>query len=178
MKRTIENPAVGDRITFLKTTQETDGQYVHVEVVLQPGGGNDLHYHVAFDEHFEVVQGHLNVKCNGIEYVLGPGQKISAPAYAVHRFYNESSCEVKFKAIIEPAFKFEEGIRIAYGLAADGHCTKKGMPRSFWHLAILVSMGETYFPGVPLAAQRTLYHILGKLARFLKKDQKLQKYLQ
>jgi mannose-6-phosphate isomerase-like protein (cupin superfamily) len=177
MKRTIENPMVGDRVTFLKTTRETNGKYVHVEVELRPGGGNDLHYHTAFDEHFEVVEGLLNIKCNGVEYLLGPGEKISAPAYAVHRFYNSSPDNVKFKAIVEPAFKFEEGIRIAYGLAADGRCTRKGMPKSFWHLAILVDMGETYFPGIPLNAQRVLYKSLGRLARLFGKDRELAKYL-
>ncbi|MCF0051666.1 cupin domain-containing protein [Dyadobacter sp. LJ53] len=178
MKRTIENPIIGDRVTFLKTSKETNGEYVHVEVELKPGGGNDLHYHTCFEERFEVVDGHLNVKCNGTEYLLGPGDKITAPAHSIHRFYNKSAKDVRFKAVVEPAFKFEEGIRIAYGLAADGRCSKKGMPRSFWHLAILIDMGETYFPGIPYRAQRILYKSLGRVARLLGKDKELQRYLE
>ncbi len=36
--RTIENPMIGDRVTFVKTAAETDGEYELVRVVLQPGG--------------------------------------------------------------------------------------------------------------------------------------------
>jgi hypothetical protein len=37
--RVIENPVVGDRVTFLQTTEETGGAYVLMRSELAPRGG-------------------------------------------------------------------------------------------------------------------------------------------
>ena len=37
--QTIEHPVTGERMTFLRTSQETGGEYVLVELELAPGGG-------------------------------------------------------------------------------------------------------------------------------------------
>ena len=34
----IENPVTGERITFIQTAAETNGEFVIVETVVQPGG--------------------------------------------------------------------------------------------------------------------------------------------
>ena len=52
LSRILTNPAVRDKVTFLKTSAETKGAYVMVEVELAPGGGNRLHYHVDYKEIF------------------------------------------------------------------------------------------------------------------------------
>ena len=35
-ERVIENPVIGDRVTFLKTAEETDGEYMLAKVELAP----------------------------------------------------------------------------------------------------------------------------------------------
>jgi len=68
LARTIENPLVQDRVTFLETSDETGGAYEYVEVELAPGGGAGLHYHLAFTEHFEAVIGrHLRARRDVLE---------------------------------------------------------------------------------------------------------------
>jgi quercetin dioxygenase-like cupin family protein len=63
LPRTITNPLIGDTVTFLETSEETNGAYTLVEVTLAAGGGNGLHYHLDFDEEFEVIEGVLGVQC-------------------------------------------------------------------------------------------------------------------
>ncbi len=41
----IENPATGERITFLNTTQETNGELLRFEYVLPPGFTIAEHVH-------------------------------------------------------------------------------------------------------------------------------------
>jgi len=51
-KRVFSNPHVKDKITFIKTSKETAGEYTMIEVELAAGGGTPLHAHTSFDEQF------------------------------------------------------------------------------------------------------------------------------
>ncbi|HEX8529024.1 MAG TPA: cupin domain-containing protein [Cytophagales bacterium] len=177
MKRVIENPLVGDRVTFLKTSRETGGKYLYVKVELAPKGGNGLHYHTAFAEKFEALDGVLGVHCGGQELQLRPGQSAEVPPRTLHRFYNPSETEtITFQVTITPAGQFEQCLRLAYGLATDGKCRPNGAPKNFWHTALLMEMGETYFPNLPLGLQQGLFRLLSGLARLLGKHKEVEHY--
>ncbi len=61
LPRTIENPLSGERVTFLVTAQETDGEYVRIRNETSAGAqGVVMHYHLAYTEAFEVLQGSLD----------------------------------------------------------------------------------------------------------------------
>lgn len=176
LPKTITHPLIGDTVTFLKTTAETNGAYTLVEVALLPGGGNDAHYHVNYSEVFEVLEGTLGVQYGKAEHVLNAGDTVTVPPKVVHRFFNKSSEHpVKFRVTIEPARHFEATLRIAYGLAADGKTNKKGMPH-IWHLAIILQKGESYLPGLPLVIQRGLFGVLARIARMKGVHRELYKY--
>jgi mannose-6-phosphate isomerase-like protein (cupin superfamily) len=59
--RRYYHPLPKDYATFLKTSEETGGEYTLIEVEVAPEGGTELHYHKTYDEHFEVVEGTLEV---------------------------------------------------------------------------------------------------------------------
>ena len=50
--RTIENPIIKDKVTFIRTSDETNGEVSEIVVDLAPGGGNEPHYHTSFVESF------------------------------------------------------------------------------------------------------------------------------
>ena len=54
-KRVFENPVIGDRVTFLKSSEETNGAYTLLEIELIAKGGNALHYNRSFSETFTAV---------------------------------------------------------------------------------------------------------------------------
>jgi quercetin dioxygenase-like cupin family protein len=175
--RVIENPIIKDRITVLKSTKDTNGEYLLGQLEVAPGGGNELHYHTSFTEKFSVIEGQLNVSLNGEEKVLKVGESAFVPKFAHHRFYNTSDQYVTALVELRPARNFEKAIRIGYGLARDGKVTAKAIPKSIWHLAILFQLGESYLPGLPLPLQRGIFGTLASIAKLLGKDKELEKYV-
>jgi mannose-6-phosphate isomerase-like protein (cupin superfamily) len=85
--RDIENPVLGDKIIFIKTAEETSGEYLLMKSELSPHGGVTLHYHVTFTEKFDVLEGQLHVVVAGDHKLLEVGQSAFAPLKAHHRFY-------------------------------------------------------------------------------------------
>ena len=175
-ERVIENPVIKDRITFLKTTEETNGEYLLCRLEVVPGGGNVMHYHTTFTERFEVETGQLNVSVDGQEHVLRSGESALVPKFVHHRFYNTSDEPVTALIEIRPARHFEKSLRIAYGLASDGKVNAQSLPRNIWHLALLFQLGEGYVAGMPLVVQKALFGGLARVARMLGKDKELEKY--
>jgi mannose-6-phosphate isomerase-like protein (cupin superfamily) len=168
---TIENPLIGDRVTFLPGV---DGEYEHVEVYLAPGGGNGLHYHTTYVEEFQAVQGNLHLEVDGEIVILQPGEKAEAPIRSLHRFFNPSESEaIIFHTKIIPARNFENMLRIAYGLANDGKVTNKGVPKSVLDMAVLFHLGESYMPGIPISIQKGIFSSLYNLAKLTGTEKRL-----
>lgn len=163
--RTIENPLIGDRVTFLSTSMETDGKYELVEVELNPGRGNDLHYHTAYSEEFQALVGEIFVDCDGKRFVLKPGDKMTVQTGSLHRFYNPGSTSVTFRVKICPARNFQPMLRIAYGLIRDGKTNRKGIPRNILEMAVIFHIGESYLPGPPLFLQKGLFGLFYLIAK-------------
>ena len=63
---------MGNLVTFLATSQDTNGQFGLVELVAKPGNEPPVHVHEREDELFYVVDGQ-------VEYIL-EGRSIDAPA--------------------------------------------------------------------------------------------------
>ena len=146
-KRVFENPLIKDKVTVLRDHRETDGAYLLVEVELAVGGGNGMHYHLDFDEEFIPVDGVLGVQVGRRKLALEPGQSAMAPRMQVHRFFNPGNTPIRFQVRITPGGRFIEGLSIAYGLAEDGFTNKKGIPKNFDHLAILLELSGTRLTG-------------------------------
>jgi mannose-6-phosphate isomerase-like protein (cupin superfamily) len=146
---TITNPIIGDEVTFLRTSAETRGKYTALEILLAPGGGNTAHYHTTFSETFKPVEGELTVGLGKSIQRVTPGETVTAAPYQSHYFANKTSKPIRFMVTLTPGNAgFEEGLRIAYGLARDGQTTKKGIPKKLSHLALLLFHTNTNMYGV------------------------------
>ena len=165
---TIENPVIGEKITFLTTSKQSNGQKSLMEIYLSPQGGNPLHYHKRFTETFKVIEGELNVQISKEIRKLKPGDSATAPVNTVHRFYNTSGKPVRFNCELVPASEgFENVLRIGCGLAGDGKAASNGMPKNLLHMAILMNIGEGYFVGI--------FSMFEKVFRFLARTAKAKK---
>ncbi|MBC7888567.1 MAG: cupin domain-containing protein [Ferruginibacter sp.] len=147
-KRVFINPVYKDKVTVLKTSAETSGAYSLGELEVAPGGGNFMHTHSAFEETFTAVKGTLGVALENKKHFLKPGESITVPLHTPHHFFNSGNqavtCHVKFVPGHED---FVKGLAIAYGLASDGETNKKGAPKSFMHLALLIVLTDTKATG-------------------------------
>ena len=164
-RRRYYNPIQKDYATFLETSEETGGEYSLIEVEVAPGGGNEPHYHKTYDEHFEVLEGALEVLVDGETRTLGPGRKAVAPKNVLHRFRNTTGEPTRFLVTLRPGHAgFEKAIKVAYGLASDGRARADGTPKNLYHLAILVDWSDMRLPGVFTVAE-PLLRLLARRAR-------------
>jgi len=148
-KKVYTNPLIGDKAVFLKTAEETNGEYSLIEVELAPGGGNTLHFHKDFTETFLPQEGELFIRNGKREMIIRPGEQATVAKNVLHLFKNPTDKPVKFHVELRPGHTgFENCIKIAYGLATDGLTTKKSMPRNFSHAAILFTLSGTYPNGI------------------------------
>jgi mannose-6-phosphate isomerase-like protein (cupin superfamily) len=101
---TIENTATGERLTFLATRADTDGEAVVVETVVQPGGAvAAAHVNPAQTERFAVAEGTLAMKIRGKKITLGPGEVAVVEAGTALKFWNAGDEPVEFVCEIRPA---------------------------------------------------------------------------
>jgi quercetin dioxygenase-like cupin family protein len=167
MARRIYNPVQKDYATFLETSAETTGERTLIEIELAPGGGNVPHYHQAFSERFEVLEGELQVQLgSGVQRLL-PTHSATAPINTLHCFSNPTDQPARFLVELRPGSTgFEQALQIAYGLAADGKTNAQSIPRNLYHMALLFDMGESNLPGI-MALLTPVFRWLAARARKL-----------
>jgi len=166
-KRTFANPAINDSATFIKTSEETNGEFTLIEIDLGKSDGPPLHYHNAFSEKFHVQEGTLYMQVGKDKKILRVGESVTVPAGTHHRFYNETNDKVKFHITLKPGHTgMENFIKIFYGLAADGLTDKKGKPKKFAHLAVALIISDSNAPGW----MSLLSPVIRATARRAKKD--------
>ncbi|HEX2533610.1 MAG TPA: cupin domain-containing protein [Chitinophagaceae bacterium] len=173
--RTIFNSGGNYRSTFLKTGNETGGAYELIQVEVEPHGGNEWHYHKAFDEYFTVLKGRAKVGNNGKEYFVNEGDSASALRGDMHYFNNPTDSTILLQVRAAPARGLEKSIRIAYGLANDGQFDGP-LTRNPWHMALLLGYSGTYLPDIPGWIQEPLVNALAKIAQWRGEDKSLYKY--
>jgi quercetin dioxygenase-like cupin family protein len=159
-KRRIYNPIQRDHATFLETSDESGGRRTLVEIEVAPGGGTPPHYHLTYAEHFEVLEGSLEVTVGEETRTLTGGEKAIVPANTLHNFRNATDGPATFLVEFRPGHGgFEKALMVAYGLAADGLANPGGMPKNLYHTALLFEWGEGRMPG--------LFTLIGPLMRLL-----------
>jgi mannose-6-phosphate isomerase-like protein (cupin superfamily) len=171
--RRFYNPVQQDAATFLETSAETDGERTVIEVEVAPGGGNALHRHVSYAEHFEVVSGRLLVEVGEGARALGPGDEATVPVDTLHCFRNETDQPVTFRVTLTPGQTgFERALQIGYGLAADGRCNDKSVPRNPYHQALLKQWSDIRLPGLT-GRLEPLFSLLARRAKAKGVDREL-----
>jgi mannose-6-phosphate isomerase-like protein (cupin superfamily) len=144
---TIENPITGERVTFLATSADTDGEAVVIETVVQPHGFvAAAHVHPGQSERFAVEAGTLGMKLGRNKVTLEAGEVALVGPGTAHRFWNAGDEPVRFVCEVRPALRFEQLLETMFALAADGKTNRKGMPNVL-RLAVIAS---AYFDVVRL----------------------------
>jgi mannose-6-phosphate isomerase-like protein (cupin superfamily) len=179
LPRTIENPLTGERVTFLATAEETNGEYVRIRNETSAGAqGVVMHYHLAYTEAFEVLEGTLDM-CVGTKenhLVLAEGESAFVPLNTAHRFWNSSTGRAVFEVEIRPARNFEKALRAHFGLVEEGKTNEKAIPKNIFELALIYELSESYIVGMPLSLQRGIFGALARIARWRGYDPEFSKY--
>jgi quercetin dioxygenase-like cupin family protein len=134
----IHNPVSGERITFLRTAADTDGELLDFELELAPDGRvPGAHVHPAQEERFHVQEGTMKFRLGLRTIVARAGDSVVVPAGRVHKFSNAGNERVRARVEVVPALDMEELLCATAQLAHEGNVTRSGLPKPL-HLALFV----------------------------------------
>jgi mannose-6-phosphate isomerase-like protein (cupin superfamily) len=165
----IENPVTGERLVFLKTSRETNGEAVVLETFVKPNGFvAAAHVHPHQEERFLILHGTFAFRLGRERIVAGPGQRVTVPAGTAHKFWNTGDGEAHFVCEVRPALQFEQLIETMFGLAADGKTSRKGMPNPL-RLAVIARhhFDDVRLPFPPARMQRMALALGAPVGRVL-----------
>jgi len=167
---TIEHPVTGERVIFLKTAQDTDGELSQMHYSIKPRGFVSAeHVHPRQEERLEVLSGSPRFCLRGEERDLSSGDTVMVPAGTPHVWWNAGEEETHVLLEVRPALKTETLLESLFGLAQDGKVNpKSGLP-NLLRMAVMLRgfEEEVYLARPPLLVQRMLFGALAPVARLL-----------
>lgn len=178
LPRTVSNPLMGVDVTFLKSSEETGGEYVETQVSIPAGHqGPPRHFHLDFEETFTTVKGTLVLDRDDVRGIrLRPGESVTIEPKVEHRYYNTGDEDTIFSFVARPGLAYERGIRAGFGLARDGLTNAQGVPRNLLDLALVFELSGSYVTGAPLRLQKALARVGVRLARLCGHDLEFSAY--
>jgi quercetin dioxygenase-like cupin family protein len=165
----IENPRTGERITFLQTAADTDGQLLRLDLVVKPRGFVAAeHLHPEQEERFVVHSGLMRLRIGDEEHLLGPGHVAVVPPGVPHEWSNAAPSHLHATVEFRPALQMESLFEALFGLAEAGRTNATGLP-NLWQIAVLARAyrREVRLTRPPRIVQRLLFGLLSPVARLL-----------
>jgi mannose-6-phosphate isomerase-like protein (cupin superfamily) len=161
--RHIENPLSRERITFLRTGEETGGEVFAFEVRVPADMVAPPDHLHAEEERLEVLEGEVTVRADGRQEVLRAGEGLVWRPGVAHTWWNSGPGDLRFRAEFRPAGNVQSFFETYCGLAAEGRSDEKGQPPLLQVAASLPTWGM-YLAGPPILAQRLLMAALRPVA--------------
>ena len=165
----ITNARTGQKMIFLQTGKETNGQLLEIESFNPKSDMREpIHVHPKQETSAKVISGNLHFLVNGKEQIIGPGEKITIPAGVPHCFWNEDDIEAHSIQQCSPALHIDEFFESFFALAEDGKLNKKGIPNLF-HTSIigLAHKDEIRLTKPPWVLQNIIYRILAPFGKLM-----------
>jgi quercetin dioxygenase-like cupin family protein len=165
----LENPVTGELLIFHRTSEQTGGESVLVETIVQPDGFvAAAHVHPHQSERFEVIAGEVGFRIGTQEILAGPGDVAVVPPGTPHRFWNAGRAEARFLCEVRPALEFESLIETMFTLAAEGKTNRKGLPNPL-RLAVVARahFDTVQLPFPPAPVQRAALALGAPVGRML-----------
>ena len=125
----VENPRRKERVTFVRTAQDTDGELLEMLVQEEPTSAHPpLHCHPHQQERMEVISGVLDYRLGDRVSTASPGEVVVVEKGAAHTWWNSGSEPLVVRAELSPALGFETFMETIYGLTKTGRVNRDGVP--------------------------------------------------
>src|SRR5215208_3419736 len=176
----VWNSLTGEKALVIESAEENGGARIVVDFVVEPDGfvpGGE-HLHAVCTEHFQVRSGQIAFMLDGEERTLGAGEEATIAPGVWHRWWNAGRDEVRIRARIEPAIRFQEALLVFWGLCSHGLTDEQGRPSPL--IGALVATRyrrELRYRQPPGAVQRVAFPPLAALARLRGLDRTIDCYL-
>jgi mannose-6-phosphate isomerase-like protein (cupin superfamily) len=165
----IVNPRTGQRMKFLLTSRDTNGELLQLDCFNLPSDVKEPeHIHPYQDNRFEIISGCLMFCIAGKERQVDAGEHISIPPKVPHYFWNGSDQEAHYIQEFRPALRSEFFFEALFGLARDGKLNEKGTANLFLMADFVPNFwNEIRVTKPPELVQSLLFGILGPVAKLL-----------
>lgn len=173
----FENPVVGQRSRIVTLPSETGGRGFVLEYINRPFGGENAvpaHVHWATQETFEILKGRARYRLGAETKTAAAGERVVMPPRIPHMHpWSDSDEELYVRQVAEVSPPDLRGLNASLqaaitiqGLAKAGRVNSKGTP-NLLQLGVLLqaTMPATFIDGPPIALQRLLFGMLGRLGR-------------
>lgn len=124
-----EDPVLRMRSRFWRTTEGGE-DVLHVETLVDPGGGVTPHVHPTMEERFEVIAGRPEFLAGRRWNAAEPGETIVVPPGTRHAFRNRGGGVAHFACDATPPSTLQEFLEDAAALSRAGGITRRALPRS------------------------------------------------
>ncbi|MET0559459.1 MAG: cupin domain-containing protein [Solirubrobacterales bacterium] len=175
----LDNPVTGERVVMLTDPEDHPEGVLVAHLFVEPGGRVATpHLHPTLRERFHVLAGRIDFKIGDQKHELGPGDAAEVPAGVVHDWWQVGPDVAEVVAEVSPGARFVEMVGTIFGLARDGKCDRKGIPRPL-QLAVTASAyrDTMVIASPPAAVQRVVFGILAPLGRALGRQPIYEHYL-
>ena len=165
----IENPVTGEKVVFLQTGAETQGQLLRFDISVEPGGFVAAeHVHPSQAEHFFVREGELCLRRQGEEQRYRAGEEATIPPGTPHVWWNSGSSELHVTVELRPASRFDSFLTSLFALARDGRTNARGVPNVLQLAVMMQEYDDVIYPSrPPRALQKVLFAVLAPIGRGL-----------
>lgn len=172
-----------DPFEMHKRAEETNGEYVRVEVTLHPiqtsaksttslahqpwiVDGIGEHFHPTQEEYFKVVVGALHIVLDGKERTLTADEDITLPAHVPHLHWNPADQPARIQIEHRPARQSDALLETLYTLAQAGHTDENGIPGCLQSMVLQQAYADhAYGTDRPIIVQKALATLIAPIGR-------------
>lgn len=163
----LSNPVTGERFVFHATSDDTAGELLEFDLVVEPHGRvPGGHVHPGQQESFEVLDGTVKFRKGLHTVVATPGDVVVVEPGTYHRFANAADSTAVVRCRVEPALRMEELFETVAALAIEGRTMRSGLPRPL-DLALFMRefRDEVAAPVMPGLVQAVMAPLAGLASR-------------
>jgi mannose-6-phosphate isomerase-like protein (cupin superfamily) len=156
----------GERYLVLEAARDNGGELVRIEDTAAPGPSRrPMSAHPAQRERFEVLSGTLTLTVDGEDHLLGPGDSFAVEPGARHLPRNAGDGEVRFRAEMRPAGRFEEFLA---EITAANNTEREGLAYLLTASRVINRFPDVEHPSpLPPPLERALFAILAAAAKLV-----------
>ena len=150
---TITHPVTGERITFIRTSADTDGALAEMDFYL-PAGMTPCpeHIHPLSAERVTVRRGEVRAMIDGRLFTVRAGESLEVPPNTWHTWVPVG--EVEMTATITPAMGMDDFLADLFAIAEAGDVDSQGVPHLLPLMVLLDDHPDACYLRDPSAGPR------------------------
>lgn len=158
---TYRDTGQGTALTWVRTGQETGGEYSLLYAEYEPGIKVFPHYHTLYSETLHMFEGTLTGRIGDRDVRIESGEEALVPPNTVHEWLSAGDRTLRFVLEVRPAHPgFEKWLVALQNMANDGLTHPDGRPKKLSHGALILVESDIH----PAGRARLMAPLLRALA--------------